>query len=88
MSEGQFVASSPDEKAILEFCLSKRFVFNGCLEDGKLLVTVAGGERKVYEKLAELSFDSFRKCMTVIVRDEEVGASDIVLNNYQYYMYY
>ena len=31
----------------------------------------AEGSRHVYEKMAELPFDSFRKCMTVIVKDSE-----------------
>jgi len=68
VSEGEFVASSPDEKAILEFCREQNFVFNGEYVDGKLVVT-AKGIRHTYEKLAELPFDSFRKCMTVIVKD-------------------
>ena len=68
VSDGQFVASSPDEKAILEFCRENNFVFNGEFIDGKVVVT-AQGIRHTYEKLAELPFDSFRKCMTVIVRD-------------------
>ena len=33
--------------------------------------------RHVYEKMAELPFDSFRKCMTVIIKDSE-GVSGVL----------
>ena len=42
----------------------------------KVIVT-AERSRHVYEKMAELPFDSFRKCMTVVVRDSE-GVSDVL----------
>jgi magnesium-transporting ATPase (P-type) len=88
VSEGQFVASSPDEKAILEFCRDSRIVFNGEFIDKKVycgsvrafqwiyslplqIIVTAEGARHVYEKMAELPFDSFRKCMTVIVKDSQ-----------------
>ena len=35
------------------------------------VIVTAEGSRYVYEKMAELPFDSFRKCMTVIVKDSE-----------------
>ena len=35
------------------------------------VIVTAEGARHVFEKMAELPFDSFRKCMTVIVRDAE-----------------
>ncbi len=75
---GAFVASSPDEKAILEACRDAGFVYEGCSIDGRMTVLIeprvdgaAGGERKrkIFQKLEELEFDSFRKCMSVIVRD-------------------
>ena len=68
MNNDQFVASSPDEKAILEFCRKKGFVFKGETNDGRLEV-IAKGITYSYQKSAELSFDSYRKCMSVIVKD-------------------
>ena len=41
-----------------------------------MIVTVEGAQH-VYEKMAELPFDSFRKCMTVIVKDAE-GVSPVL----------
>ena len=40
------------------------------------VIVTAEGSRHVYEKMAELPFDSFRKCMTVIVKDAE-GVSPV-----------
>ena len=68
VTNNQFVASSPDEKAILEFCKEHGFVFEGETPDGKLEVT-ARGITHSYEKMEELQFDSYRKCMSVIVKD-------------------
>ena len=68
VTNSQFVASSPDEKAILEFCKRQGFVFEGERADGKLEVT-ARGITHTYQKLEELQFDSYRKCMSVIVKD-------------------
>ena len=62
------MASSPDEKAILEFCKEKGFIYNGESPDGRIEVT-ARGITHSYQKLAELSFDSYRKCMSVIIKD-------------------
>ena len=68
MTNNQFVASSPDEKAILEFCKEQGFAFQGENSDGRLEIN-AKGITYYYQKLAELSFDSYRKCMSVIVKD-------------------
>ena len=85
MTNKQFVASSPDEKAFLEFCKSKGFVFEvrmkipfvqesdklcckGETEDGRVEVT-ARGVTHSYRRLSELQFDSYRKCMSVIMKD-------------------
>ena len=64
----EFVASSPDEKAILEFCRDQGFVYLGETLDGKVEVN-ARGITHTFQKLEELTFDSFRKCMSVIVKD-------------------
>ena len=68
VTNNEFVASSPDEKAILEFCKDQGFEFLGETLDGRLEVN-ARGITHVYEKMHELTFDSFRKCMSVIVKD-------------------
>ena len=66
-TSGHFVASSPDEQAIVETCHSAGFSFWGEELDGTLTVS-AKDQIHLYKKLAELQFDSFRKCMSVIVR--------------------
>lgn len=68
MSFGSFVASSPDEKALLGACKEADFVFLGCTLTGAMSVNLQG-EMAVFQKLEELEFDSFRKCMSMIVRD-------------------
>jgi hypothetical protein len=42
VTDGQFVASSPDERAIMEACFHHGLVYNGELADGRLSVTVQG----------------------------------------------
>ena len=66
-TSGHFVASSPDEQAIVEICHWAGFSFWGEELDGTLTVS-AKDQIHLYKKLAELQFDSFRKCMSVIVR--------------------
>ncbi len=88
VNNGHFVASSPDEKAILETCSWAGFKFEGNAiltrhriklkscetrldtgeqPDGTATIN-AKGQSHTYKKMAELQFDSFRKCMSVIVR--------------------
>ena len=40
---------------------------------GEMRVKSALSEEMVFEKLEELEFDSFRKCMSVIVRERATG---------------
>ena len=83
------MASSPDEKAILEWCRDQvcrvtmmmmmmimidddddgdqGFVYEGETAEGRVTVA-ARGISHTYTKLAELAFDSYRKCMSVIVK--------------------
>ena len=42
VTEGQFVASSPDERAIMEASFQHGLVYNGELADGRISVTVQG----------------------------------------------
>lgn len=81
-TSGHFVASSPDEQAIVEVCNWAGFSFWGEELDGTVTVS-AKDQIHTYKKLAELQFDSFRKCMSVIVRpkfsSEDAGKETIYL---------
>ena len=79
VSSGAFIASSPDEKAILESCQRSGYDFLGTSLGGEMRVrssSLAGA--MVFEKLEELEFDSFRKCMSVIVREVESGVIHVL----------
>ena len=54
VTEGQFVASSPDERAILDACFNHGLVYNGELNDGRISVTVQG-------KLEQMDVPALRK---------------------------
>ena len=62
-----FIASSPDEQSIIEICHWAGFSFLGEELDGTILVS-AKDQIHSFKRLAELQFDSFRRCMSVIVR--------------------
>ncbi|XP_071540026.1 phospholipid-transporting ATPase IF-like [Panulirus ornatus] len=64
----EYQAASPDEKALVEACARFGVVFDGQLGD-KLHLTVRG-QTRVFKQLQVLEFDSDRKCMSVVVRDE------------------
>ena len=84
MNEGAFVASSPDEKALLEECRAAGFDFLGASLDGTMRVRIGGGggepphQELTFHRLCELEFDSFRKCMSVVVKDEATGIIHVV----------
>lgn len=67
----EYHASSPDEKALVEACARYGVVFLGKRED-KLSLNVSG-ETRTYTRLQILDFDSDRKCMSVVVREEWSG---------------
>ena len=68
VSDNEFIASSPDEKALLEACKEHGIVFCGTSMTGEMTVKYKS-HNLTFQKLAELEFDSFRKCMSVIVKD-------------------
>ena len=77
------MASSPDEKALLEECRAAGFDFLGASLDGTMRVRIGGesGEQEqelTFRRLCELEFDSFRKCMSVVVRDDATGIVHVV----------
>ncbi|XP_037780538.1 probable phospholipid-transporting ATPase IF isoform X1 [Penaeus monodon] len=63
-----YQASSPDEKALVEACARYGVVFEG-QNNGQLTVKVRG-EMKFFTLLQVLEFDSDRKCMSVVIRNE------------------
>ena len=76
--DGHLVASSPDEKAIIEQLATTGFHFLGVDAKTKVIsvkvVDVLGGQDRVlkYQRMAMLPFDSDRKCMSIIVREETI----------------
>ncbi|KAK3884823.1 hypothetical protein Pcinc_010929 [Petrolisthes cinctipes] len=66
-----YQAASPDEKALVEACARYGVVFEGQYKD-QLTLTVHGNTR-VYTRLQVIEFDSDRKCMSVVVREEVTG---------------
>ena len=73
--EGKFVASSPEEKATLEVLKDAGYVFLGAKLNGTINVSLKG-KRVQYKRMAVLPFDSYRKCMTVVVKEMENESSD------------
>ena len=71
--EDHFVASSPDEKALLDICKQFGFTFLGQSPNNEMQIQIGETEIKSFIKLNELEFDSFRKCMSVIVKDCQTG---------------
>ncbi|KAK8388975.1 hypothetical protein O3P69_020739 [Scylla paramamosain] len=67
----EYHASSTDEKALVEACARYGVVFLGQRED-QVAVEVCGKVRR-YTRLQILEFDSDRKCMSVVVREEWSG---------------
>ena len=69
-----YVASSPEEKATLEVLAESGYEFLGTEPSGRINVRIKG-RRRTYIRLAELPFDSYRKCMTVIIKETHNDAS-------------
>lgn len=78
ISDGRpiFEAESPDELALV----NAAFSYETCLinrSPNHILVNAIGRGQIEYEVLKVLPFDSYRKCMSVVVR--ETGSQDVVL---------
>ena len=67
-NEGKFVASSPEEKTTLEVLKDAGYEFLGAEINGNIKTRIKG-KQITYKRLAELPFDSFRKCMTVVIKE-------------------
>ncbi len=50
----------------------------GSTLDGEMSVKIKTGQVLQFQKLCELEFDSFRKCMSVLVRDISTGIVHVV----------
>ena len=76
--DGHLVASSPDEKAIIEQLKTSGFHFLGVDMKTKVIslkvVDALGGQDILlkYKQMTKLPFDSDRKCMSIIVREETI----------------
>lgn len=69
-----FVASSPEEKTTLETLKNSGYEFLGVQPNGNVNVRIKG-RQITYKRLAELPFDSYRKCMTVIIKEMHTDES-------------
>ena len=69
------MASSPEEKATLEVLKDAGYVFLSAELNGTINVSLKG-KRVQYKRMAVLPFDSYRKCMTVVVKEMENESSD------------
>ena len=65
----EYNASSPDELALLNFAKFMGYEFIG-IDENNFMKVVIKGEIKEYELLHVLEFNSERKRMSVIIRDE------------------
>ena len=74
--EGKFVASSPEEKATLEVLKDAGYEFLSAELNGTINVSLKG-KRVQYKRMAVLPFDSYRKCMTVVVREMEIESASV-----------
>ena len=72
-----YVASSPEEKATLESLRSAGFEFLGVQPNGTVTVCIKG-EKRTYKRLAELPFDSYRKCMSVIIKETYMDNTSVI----------
>ena len=67
---GEFNAASPDELALVEGARDFGFEFLGKQKDGSLYVSTPEGVKLSFRVLNVLEFNSTRKRMSVIVRDQ------------------
>lgn len=70
----EYMAESPDEKALVDAARDLGFKFINNLED-KVVVELRSGETERYDILDIIEFDSTRKRMSVICRDHQNGGS-------------
>ncbi|CAB4067331.1 E7.6.2.1 [Lepeophtheirus salmonis] len=95
-SDLHYEASSPDEKALVDICRKYGTAFMGTFDTGDeqseeeilQLVIKDRPKEQLFKRMRILEFDSDRKCMSVIVQDEEgnirlicKGAESSVLPN-------
>ncbi|XP_040570964.1 phospholipid-transporting ATPase IF [Lepeophtheirus salmonis] len=95
-SDLHYEASSPDEKALVDICRKYGTTFMGTFDTGDeqseeeilQLVIKDRPKEQLFKRMRILEFDSDRKCMSVIVQDEEgnirlicKGAESSVLPN-------
>lgn len=70
MDDGHYNAASPDELALINFAKMCGVEYAGTSDDNEIVLKVFGEERR-YQLLDIMEFNSKRKRMSVVVRDEE-----------------
>ena len=69
--KGTYNSSSPDEIALLEGVKAQGYVFKGVRENGLTVIECPDGSERRFKTLNVLEFNSTRKRMSIVVKDQQ-----------------
>ena len=69
--KGTYNSSSPDEIALLEGVKAQGYVFKGIRENGLTVIECPDGSERRFKTLNVLEFNSTRKRMSIVVKDQQ-----------------